>query len=510
MIGDFHTNDGQPARRLYARAERKLPVGWSFWLAATISLVAGRRTEAVERKWELSPYRVVLTLAVDDAAYPSPGFEQRLVASLEARVDAAAGSLWQLTIRRGSGAADLRRCFSAEEEQEPPEDMGADKCYWLGVRSTPNGSEILCREFDSYVRRWSTPRTAFTAQRRFVEEECFQTLWKAFAPLARIVLLPDDPAQVELVFRGRDLPRRGAEPLVAEGQPLLPLVRRTDRLGKMLDESAAVIPWTYLTAVAVGESAARADVVSGLRIPLGVPRRGFLEQLALPLPAERSAVKLRLCARSDPRQGLAGHEVFRRRGAGLPAEPLGVTDRNGLIAIPPGETLVSMLYVRSEGRLLAKVPVAAGAATVLEAPLADDPARTEASAETQAIREELIDVVARRAIASARVKRAIREGDLEAARQLMEGLSALPTTSVFASRINSAERRTPKSDDPAVQKAIVAQFAAVREILGRFLDSRSITQLQFEVNEAATNGATPSDAAPDSSPEPKDDSAADS
>jgi hypothetical protein len=170
-----------------------------------------------------------------------------------------------------------------------------------------------------------------------------------------------------------------------------------------------------------------------------------------------------------------------------------VTDREGIIAVPLGERATTTLLLRSDGQVLAKLIVAAGAAETIEAPIADDATRLAAQAEVQAVREELVDVVARRAIMIARVKRLLKEKKVDEARDLMSELNDLPTPAVFASRIDAVRDRLRKSDDPRVRQTIEGLFSATGELLARFLDARTVTSLQAEVNEAARG---PSDLAP--------------
>ena len=89
----------------------------------------------------------------------------------------------------------------------------------------------------------------------------------------------------------------------------------------------------------------------------------------------------------------------------------------------------------------------------------------------------------------------IQVDGLADARKLMDELSELPSMTQISTQVNSAERRTPKSDDAGVELAIQSQFRVVREMLGRFLDAKSVTQLQYEVNTSGEDGEKKPDAA---------------
>jgi hypothetical protein len=97
----------------------------------------------------------------------------------------------------------------------------------------------------------------------------------------------------------------------------------------------------------------------------------------------------------------------------------------------------------------------------------------------------------------------LKNGRVEDAQNLMSELDALPSPSVFGRTIENAVRRIPPSEDPSVQKRIDALFTSTREMLSKFLSTRPITDLQAEVNAAASapqtapseTPAAPSDAA---------------
>jgi hypothetical protein len=138
--------------------------------------------------------------------------------------------------------------------------------------------------------------------------------------------------------------------------------------------------------------------------------------------------------------------------------------------------------------LLAKAPIPAGAPLTIERPVADSLARLRAQAEAQVVREQLVDVVARRTLLLARIKALVKKGKGKEAADLMEQLDALPSASVFSRNIDLAAKRIPAGKDPTVQKTIDRLFANTRELLGKFLNNRPIIDLQNEVNAASRGG----------------------
>jgi hypothetical protein len=448
---------------------------------------------ATPHDWEYQSYRIHLTLVADSAIRPRSGFEGAVGRAVAERVAATIGPLWSFELEMPQDPATRSFCRDPRDltwNKLPRKMQEFDKLMWLSISAAPEGFHFRCREFDAYTQRWGPLHQRTVQQRSFVGETAFQMVRAAFSPLAVVRPIPDNDKEVDLAFRGSSLPRLTSEKLfVNPGDAYLPLLRRTDRGGKLLEKGGITeIPYTLLTAAREGKEGWLATIHSGMRGPFASKRRGLVEQLAVGLRNERGATRVRFHARTDEKQGLAGYEVF-RDVAGASPQLVGVTDRKGEITIPPGDGAVSMVLLRSEGTMLARVPVVAGAPDLLDFPVADDPVRLAAQSEARVFREELIDVVARRTIMMARVRTMLKGGKVDDARKLMSELDDLPTASTFSGAIDATARRLPKSSDPQVQRAVDRLFASTRELLSKFLDPRAITALQSEVNSAKSEGS---------------------
>ena len=447
-----------------------------------------------DKFWALSAYDVHVAVVVDDAARPGTDLGESLVRYLTDRIDATINPLWQAEVELvapGDLAARSGGLAEIEFEQLPAELRRFDKLQTLVVRATSRGFEVKCREFDAYVRCWGGLQQQSVRQASFLHEYCFQLLLDVFAPIATITPRKDDPLAAELIFRGVDLPRRTEEDLFVEpGQILQPLLRRTNRAGELVGGGVPPIPWTYLTAVEPTDQGWVARIDSGLRRPFGGRRRGRVQTLAFTLRPANQSTNVRFYARHQPDEGLAGYEVYRRAPSDDESTLLGLTDANGTFTLPAERQGVVTLFLRSDGQLLAKAPVVPGAATLVEVPIADDPARLRAAAELTAIREQLIDLVAQRAILMARARAALDGGDVAAAQEFVNELGRLPSRSVFDQKIAAAERGISANEleDAAVREKIEKMFADTRNLLGRFLDSRPVSQLQTEVTQAGRAG----------------------
>jgi hypothetical protein len=162
---------------------------------------------------------------------------------------------------------------------------------------------------------------------------------------------------------------------------------------------------------------------------------------------------------------------------------VGLSDVAGNLPINAGTSRIETLIVKHGGQLLAKIPVVPGAQPTVNVPLPDDDARLAAEARLSALREDLIDVVARRNILIARVRQKIDKNDFEGAQDLLRSLDELPGKPQFDLTINSAKRLL-RSDDPLMQRRIDQLFQATQSLTAQFLDMKPVNEVHNELREA--------------------------
>jgi hypothetical protein len=463
-------------------------------------LAFATRASSDELAWEFQPYRVHALLAVDVPGGTAAPLAGDLPKHLRRRLEAAMGRLWSFDIHLATGAMHRRvRAAIADVGSDPPADLPdkGNKLLLLAVRWTPDGYRLAGREFDRYVERWGMPITITCRQAQAVPECLVALAWQAVAPLARIELDADDAERVRLLPLGAGLVPAGADATTLEpGDVLLPVLRRTTRSGKLLEGGLQVIPWTYLEVAEVSKDGVLARVYSANRRPFGARRHGYVEQLAIAVRAEPAASILRLHGRTAPEKPLVGYQVFAEEpGAGEPdagrtanLTPLGATDRNGAISIPPGDARIRMLHIKSGGQLLARLPFVPGAQPEIDVPLPDDAPRLAAEARLAALREELVDVVARRNILMARIRQKIKRRDFDSAEKLLAEADQLPGRSQFNLVLTTAAR-TQRSEDPQIQRRIDQLIAATQTVMTQFLDLRPLNKLHEELRAARNSPA---------------------
>ena len=468
---------------------------------------------AAQETWDREPYRIHALLAIDVPGGLAEQVAKEMPSYLKERVDAAIGPAWSWTLEIPAGAARHRvfadilspidaeypsgiesatgaRAAESRVSREPPEfPADRDKLLLLTVRSTPLGYEIAAREFDRYLQRWGPAMQRVCRQNAVLPEQLFWLTWRAVSPLVQVELDPDDEHSVNLHPRGAALPRRSDEVRWAmPGDVFLPYLRRTTREGELVPNGIQQVPWTFIETVDAEGGLVAGRIQSGARRPFGVRQRGRIEQLAIALRFDPNSTQVRLHARTDPKKPLIGYEAFVQNTNEEEVTSIGHSDQEGRIAVGPGHSRVQLLFIKNGGHIPARLPVVPGGFERIDVPLPDYGAGLQAEARLAALREELIDVVARRNILIARARLKIEEGELSEARELIGNLDRLPGRSQFNQLIQN-ESRLHRSDDPQVQRLIDQQFTITRTVLSQFLDPGPVNDLNDQLREAQREGA---------------------
>jgi hypothetical protein len=436
-------------------------------------------------EWSLRPYRIKTFLAVDGPSGASHPLARTLPKYLSERVVTAVGPLWDFEIEVTSGGRRpriLEQIDSLSGDSAADFDFAGDKIVLLGVRWSAGGYELSAREFDVYVQRWGPVLRRDGRQQSALPEQLLDLLWRAVAPLAKVEVDEKDPLRVVLTPRGVDLPQQIADhKTIRAGDVMLPFVRRTDRNGAALPKGVQAVPWTFVETASIQDDGRLVGRLhSGIRRPLGVGRRGRIEQVAIALRGDPTATTLKLVSRSKSEEPLVGYEVHFQRPGSDESTLLGLTDKEGAIQVAPGDEPVQWLTIKNGGELLARLPLAPGAESEISVRVVEDDIRFQAQTRLAAMREELVDVIARRSILMARVRQKIEAGDFKLAQELLTSIDQLPGYSYF-NQVLTRERRLHRGADAKVQQRIEQLISATESVLNQYLDVRPIRELQQEI-----------------------------
>jgi hypothetical protein len=466
---------------------RRIGIAAVVFACSACSAAAGSTVELAET-WEASPYRIGASLAIDAPGDLAAQLAAELPGYLHDRVNTSIGVVWRLKTELAHGPLRQRMLrglddFSTEDVANAPE--GEDKRLLLSVRATPWGYELTAREFDRYVERWGPPIERTVRQRDALAEQLFELAVQAISPLAHVRQDSKNPRQVAFDLRGSDLPASGPDfAWTRPGDVFQPMLRRTTRDGVLVPGGVTIIPWTYLEVVESPASATQplARIRNVTQRPLGV-RRGRVEQIAIGLRNDPGDMTLELRSRVEKEKPLVGYDVLAQNMDEKETRLLGASNSAGDVTVSPGKSAVQMLYVKSGGLTLAALPVVPGAEDRVEVWLPDDDMRLRAAARLEALREDIVDLVARRTIYIARIRQRINDKNLQDARRLLASLDELPGQSQFNIALDR-ESQELRSKDVQVQRRIDRLFAETRTALGKFLDPQPIGVLHEELRQA--------------------------
>lgn len=364
------------------------------------------------------------------------------------------------------------------QNRRPPTNSS---CWQFAQRPGATNSPA---EYDSYVDRWGATLRTSARQVDVLPEALFALLRRVVTPLAQFHLDPSNDRQVVLLPRGASLPHPSDdEPWAAEGDVYLPVLRRTTRDGEAVPGGIQIVPWTFLEIASADANQAVGRIESGSTRPFALRQRGRIEQVAIALRSDGGESVVRLRSRTQKDKPLAGYEVHSHNTGEHDTKLIGTSDAHGQLRVGPGKTAVQLLYVKSGGELLARVPIVPGFTDSIDVPLPDDDLRMEAAARLSAMREDLVDLVARRNIVMARVRKELEDKNYPQARKLLEMLDELPTRAQFTQNLER-EQRLHRTKDPQVQRQIDQLFAGMQTVVGKFLDSQPIADLHEQLREA--------------------------
>jgi hypothetical protein len=477
-------------RLMVSSLHKTLPHGLRLSALATfaVAIVApAPLSHANEGGWDLERYHVQINIATDVPGGLAEQLAADLPRYLSNRMESCLFPTWlcDVKIAAGTERPQVFADVAAPADLAPPKlPANKDKLLLATVRWTPDAMVLAAREFDRYVQRWSPTIHREVRQSDALSEQIFLLLSETLSPLAQFEPDAADSHRARLTPRGASLPQFPGAGLPAKpGDVYLPILRRTARNGEVEKNGIQIVPWTLIEIAEVKNNAVVGRFQSANRRPLSAKRQGRLELVAIALRADPATSVVRLRSRSAADKPLVGYEVYSQKPGDEALVRIGLSDVAGQVSIPPIKTPIQFLLIKHGGQLFARVPIVAGAQAQINVPLPDDDARLAAEARLAEVREDLIDVVARRNILISRVRQKIQKKDYKAIDDLLRALDDLPGRPQFSVTLDTAEQ-TLRSDDAAMQKRIKQLFDTTRTLLTQYLDLKPINQLKEDLREA--------------------------
>jgi hypothetical protein len=456
--------------------------------ALVLCLLGFSSTARGQAAWEFEPYQVQIWLALpDDPTWQEVQLEQ-FRSILIGRAETTFGSVWNCEVQTvpPALASDVRyRLADLTAEQVAaalPEQITADKIYLVEVQDDQGLLRVQVRELDYRARQIGILLERETPQREALPWVIWDAIAQAFTPLVRIERVENSNIAARLRAGGL-ITSEQSPAWVRKDAVLRPVIRRNDRAGEPVKGGISLVPWTMIEVEEQTGSVLKCKLHSGYRQPIPVKATARLERLALLVRPEFPSTVLHLRSRDVTRSPLGGYEIWRKTSE-TDGDLLGSTDWQGNIELPRAETgVLQTLLVRSGGQLLAKLPLVPGQEPRLNASVPNDDGRLQAEGFVVALQSKIMDLEARRQIASMRIRKQIKDGKLAEAQQILEEMRNFETRADLNRLIDQQRLR---SSDAATQKRIDKLISDARILLSKFLDPELPNILQREIAIAKT------------------------
>jgi len=439
--------------------------------------------------WEYSPYIIKVWVAFDDSAEATDRLMEQIAETISQRSYVVAGATWAIESIRCP--AELQNDVATNVDLVTVDDVKAvaeamlkndDKLFLLGIRTDMTGSVITVRELDCRSRVWRPSVSRRVVQPARIPHEAFAAVADAFSPLGRIEMPKIREAQVRIRAGGLIIDDSSPSQ-IHDHDILLPIIRRNDRLGEPLKAGVQVIPWTFMTINDRHGAVLHCRVHSGMHSAIGGRSSSRTVKLTLVAKPRGETTALRVHTRDESPMPLGGYEIRAKDPETEKSELLGKTDWRGMLEVVKAEGPLRILYVRNGGRLLARLPTVPGLDPELTVQVSNDDLRLEVEGFVKGLQTKVMDLVARRHLYEARIRRHMKKKEFDKATELHEKFSNLETRSDLLRQLRDQEQRV-KAPDKRVQAKIDQLFKDTSQLLSKFLDPDTARNLGEELEKA--------------------------
>jgi hypothetical protein len=477
-------------------ANRAVDRARSLVIVALAALAIGADAPASRPAWERRPYAIRAFVAFDPAARLD-GASQ--AAARDAWLDLArrfVGAPWALEVRPAEGALAVAPLDALTPADVLPVAAGADKAWVIRVGSDGRSGAVLAgRDLDVATGRLGPLRTREAPDRADLPRALLHFSLDLFTPTAEVLATLGNV--VQLSVQGAALtPADPAGRVVAPGGTFV-AVRLFEATAKR-PAQAVPVPWTYLTVEEVDGPVARCELLSALRDPLSKRVAGVYRLLAVGARPAPIPTRVRFVTRPPNSVPAAGYSLAVRQRKDGPERPAGTTDREGRVVLPPGAADRPLIARLLGGGVepLVEFPILPGE-TADERVLRIDPLERTVALESRldALRDELVDVIAKRARLEARIKARAEGNAWPEVKALLDEYRRLPSRKAYADRL-AALREEAKREQEQAKVAVLTRTALARlddteGLIARYLDDEFAQAYADALRDAQSGGVLP-------------------
>ena len=462
-------------------------------LLVALAVAICPRSAVAQAAWEFSPYDVKVCLALENDPEFTPAFTALVRQEMVNRADVVFFAAWKLaaiSAKSEVGGQMLTHWDDLSFDDIKAGDaelVKGDKLYLVAVTRVRGEYLVRARELDLKTRVMGPTLERNCGGLAEVPLACWDTAVATFIPLAKIESI-QDKSVIARVRAGGLITDPGSPALIQPGDALRPIVRRNERNGEPTKNGIQPIAWTVLSVQSRHDSLLECSIASGYRTPLPTRANARMERLAVVARPKLPTTRVVLQSRGKDPHPLTGYEVFVKGIDDKPTELLGVTDWRGSIEVPRGDVLVRTLYIKNGNQLLARLPLVPGDQREAVATTVEDDFRLRTEGYVMALQGRVTDLVARREILAARIRKRITEGKINEADDLLKEYGKLETRDELIKELDS--RQGEIGDNDALLEKVTKQRInnlmgeARNLLLNKFLDPETKNVLAREVEKA--------------------------
>lgn len=362
-----------------------------------------------------------------------------------------------------------------------------DKIYIVDVTAESAFHRVRAIELEALMRSFGLPVEETVVARDRVPAAIGRAVTRAFSPTVRIEEAGRRSAQ-GLVRAGGLLGDSDPPGAVGVGDVLTPMIRKDNRNGKPI--RIGPIDWAYLQVTEKDGAKLQMDFYTGRAGGLQGRRNRRTFRTALKVEPKLDSTVIRLHARDDEDEPLAGYEIHEKELDSDSMTLVGRTDWNGRLRVEPTDSTLRLFYVKNGGAVLARLPTVPGHHPRVVADLSDDDLRLQAEAYIRGVQNAIIDLVAIRELFKARIRMRIESGRIEDARELLVKLRDQPTNETLADDMGRKQAvfLNAVGRDTLQRRKIDQMFTTTRQLLSKHINPRVVRELEAEIRQAAEGG----------------------
>lgn len=428
-------------------------------LAACLALLA---QPAWAVPWEYDPYRIEIWIAADDPRLIDATAQQQLRERIQERSWISAKAVWEVVPLPCPNELRWDAFYNLADMTQPVASVNSDdtldKIALVTIQTQGSQIELAVRQFDIRTQKWGGVHRSQVGNLNLVPSVAVDLLRQSFEPIGKIERVEEDEALVVMKAQGlADAPDSPA--IVPPGAAMTVATRRLNRVGQLEQDGVQTIDWTVLQVLDDQWNFKRCNILSGFRRPLAGRKSIRVERIAVAVKPANDATELQLTSRQG--RPLPGYEIYAKDTKSGDSERLAESDEHGVVDLTQDAAHpLRLLYVRSGGSLLARLPLIPGLDSQVTARVGDNSREIEAEGFVLGWRRKMLDMIARRELLAQRIRRRIEEDDVDGAELWLDELQKMKTINDMLYQFRQAKNDflEGESSDPRVVAQITQLF----------------------------------------------------